>query len=103
MTAGEVPLNRLGRLSDEEVIERLIAVKGIGRWTAQMFLIFSLGRHDVLPHDDLGIRNAMRRLYGLADMPKRDEMDQIALPWRPHASIACWYLWRSLDPAFRLA
>lgn len=95
--SGELPLGRLGRLSDEEVIERLISVKGIGRWTAQMFLIFSLGRPDVFPHDDLGIRNAIRRLYGFSEMPKRDEMDAVAVPWRPYASIACWYLWQSLS------
>ncbi|MBA3313003.1 MAG: DNA-3-methyladenine glycosylase [Planctomycetota bacterium] len=97
VSSGRLPLNRLGRLSDDEVIERLIAVKGIGRWTGQMFLMFSLGRPDVLPHDDLGIRAAMRRLYDLPDMPKRDEMDEIAAPWRPHATLACWYLWRSLE------
>jgi DNA-3-methyladenine glycosylase II len=79
------------------VIEKLIVVKGIGRWTGQMFLMFSLGRPDVLPHDDLGIRAAMRRLYDLPDMPSRDEMDEIASPWRPHATLACWYLWRSLE------
>lgn len=97
VSSGRLPLHRLGRLSDEEVIERLIAVKGIGRWTGQMFLMFSLGRPDVLPHDDLGIRAAMRRLYDLPDMPTRDTMDEIAAPWRPHATIACWYLWRSLE------
>ncbi len=92
-----LPLHRLGRLADEDVIEKLIVVKGIGRWTGQMFLMFSLGRPDVLPHDDLGIRAAMRRLYDLPDMPSRDEMDEIASPWRPHATLACWYLWRSLE------
>lgn len=92
--SGEVPLGRLGRVSDEEVIERLTAVRGIGRWTAQMFLMFALGRPDVLPHDDLGIRNAMRRLYGLTEPPSRAEMDRIAAPWRPFASAACWYCWR---------
>lgn len=97
VSSGRLPLNRLGRLPDDEVIERLIAVKGIGRWTGQMFLMFSLGRPDVLPHDDLGIRAAMRRLYDLPDMPKCDQMDEIAAPWRPHATLACWYLWRSLE------
>ena len=95
--SGTLPLDRLGRLGDEEIIERLTAVKGVGRWTAQMFLIFSLGRPDVLPHDDLGIRNAIRRLYGFAGPPTRGEMDQVAEPWRPYASVACWYLWRSLE------
>jgi DNA-3-methyladenine glycosylase II len=97
VASGRLPLQRLGRLSDDDVIDRLIAVKGIGRWTGQMFLMFSLGRPDVLPHDDLGIRAAMRRLYELPDMPKREEMDAIAAPWRPHATLACWYLWRSLE------
>ena len=95
--SGEVPLNRIGRLSDEEIIARLTAVRGIGRWTAQMFLMFSLGRPDILPHDDLGIRNAIRRLYELSEAPTRDVMDEIATPWRPHATVACWYLWRSLE------
>jgi DNA-3-methyladenine glycosylase II len=97
VSSGQLPLQRLGRLSDDEVIERLVAVKGIGRWTAQMFLMFSLGRPDILPHDDLGIRSAMRRLYELPEMPKREQMDEIAAPWRPFATVACWYLWRSLD------
>jgi DNA-3-methyladenine glycosylase II len=97
VSSGRLPLQRLGRLSDDEVIERLIAVKGIGRWTGQMFLMFSLGRPDILPHDDLGIRAAMRRLYDLPEMPKREQMDEIAVPWRPFATVACWYLWRSLE------
>lgn len=97
VASGRLPLHRLGRLADDDVIEKLIAVKGIGRWTGQMFLMFSLGRPDVLPHDDLGIRSAMRRLYDLPDMPSRDKMNEIASPWRPHATLACWYLWRSLE------
>lgn len=99
VASGALPMNRLGRLSDEEVIERLTVVKGVGRWTGQMFLMFALGRPDVLPHDDLGIRNAIRRLYGFAAMPTRAEMDRVAEPWRPYASVACWYLWRSLENA----
>lgn len=99
VAAGTLPMERIGRLGDEEVIERLTAVKGVGRWTAQMFLIFALGRPDVLPHDDLGIRNAIRRLYGLPEIPKRNEIDRIAEPWRPYASVASWYLWRSLEKA----
>ena len=94
---GTLHLNRLGRLSDEGVIAELTQVKGIGRWSAQMFLIFSLGRPDILPHDDLGIRAAMRDLYSLAELPKRGDCDTIAAPWRPYASAACWYLWRSID------
>ena len=97
VASGRLPLHRLGRLSDEEVIEKLIAVKGIGRWTGQMFLMFSLGRPDILPHDDLGVRTGMRRLYDLPEMPNREKIDEIAAPWRPFATVACWYLWRSLE------
>lgn len=95
--AGTVPLNRIGRLSDEAVIEQLTQVKGIGRWTAQMFLIFSLGRLDVFPHDDLGIRSALRRLYQLPDLPNKQTSQQIAGCWTPYASVASWYCWRSLE------
>ena len=97
VASGSLPMDRLGRLSDEEVIERLTVVKGVGRWTAQMFLIFSLGRPDVLAHDDLGIKNAIRKLYGFEALPTRAEMDVVAVPWRPYTSVASWYLWRSLD------
>lgn len=97
VSTGELPLVRIGRLPDEEIIARLVAVKGIGRWTAQMFLMFSLGRPDILPHDDLGVRNAMKRLYELPESPSRSEMDRIAAPWRPYTTVACWYLWRSLE------
>ena len=96
---GELPLNMLGRLPDEAVIEQLIQVKGIGVWTAQMFLIFSLGRPDVLPCDDLGIRQAIRQLYNLAELPDKKVSTRIAEPWRPYASIASWYCWRSLELA----
>ena len=94
---GRLQLNRLGRFSDDKVIEALVAVKGIGLWTAQMFLIFSLGRLDVLPHADLGVRMAIRKLYELEELPDRDTCHRIAEPWRPYASIATWYCWRSLD------
>ena len=93
----QLRLNRIGRLSDEKVIEKLTQVKGIGRWTAQMFLMFCLGRPDVLPHDDLGIRSALRKLYKLKALPDKAETEQIASAWRPYATIACWYCWRSLD------
>jgi DNA-3-methyladenine glycosylase II len=94
---GKLQLNRLGRLSDDAVIESLVAVKGIGVWTAQMFLIFSLGRLDVLPHADLGVRTAIQKLYGLEELPDRDTCHRIAAAWRPYASIASWYCWRSLE------
>jgi DNA-3-methyladenine glycosylase II len=94
---GELPIDRLAELSDEEVYEALIAVKGLGRWTVDMFLIFHLGRPDVLPVGDLGIRKAMQVEYGLEEMPKASEMERIAEAWRPHRSLASLYLWESLD------
>jgi DNA-3-methyladenine glycosylase II len=94
---GAVNLWQIGRLSDEQVIAQLIQVKGIGRWTAQMFLIFSLGRLDVFPHDDLGVRSAIRDNYGLADLPDKEAALKIAKPWRPFSSIASWYCRQSLD------
>jgi DNA-3-methyladenine glycosylase II len=93
--SGAVRLARTGRMPDEEVIAELVQVKGVGVWTAQMFLMFSLGRLDVFPHDDLGIRSALRNLYDLAELPDREISHEIARPWRPYATIACWYLWRS--------
>jgi DNA-3-methyladenine glycosylase II len=92
---GRLPLARLPRLDDESVIDRLVAVHGIGRWTAEMFLIFSLGRLDVLPVDDLGLRAAVRDVYGLGDLPARRELVELGEAWRPYRSIATWYLWRS--------
>jgi DNA-3-methyladenine glycosylase II len=86
-------------LDDEEVIHRVSAVKGIGRWTGEMFLIFSLGRPDVLPVDDLGVRRGMQIAYGLTELPKPDEMRRIAEPWRPYRSAGTWYMWRSLGVA----
>lgn len=94
---GRVDLAAMPELDDRGVIDALTGVKGIGVWTAQMFLIFALKRPDVLPHADLGVRAAMRNIYGLEDLPKPAEMDRIAAPWRPFASVASWYLWRSLD------
>ncbi len=93
----EVRLDRLRLLADDEVISQLTQVKGIGVWTAQMFLMFSLGRLDVLPYQDLGIRSAMARLYQLGELPDRNTCEEIARPWRPYATVACWYLWRSSD------
>jgi DNA-3-methyladenine glycosylase II len=95
--SGEVPLARVGRLADEEVIEHLTRVQGIGRWTAQMFLMFRLGRPDVLPEFDLGIQNAIQRAYDLPTRPAPKDVLRIGEAWRPHATIACWYLWRSLE------
>jgi DNA-3-methyladenine glycosylase II len=93
---GRLVLEELDQLSDEEVIERLTAVKGFGRWTAEMFLMFRLHRPDVLPVGDLGILTAVQRLYGLRQKPKPERLLKIGEPWRPYRSVACWYLWQSL-------
>lgn len=83
-------------MSDEEIIAQLCKVKGIGRWTAEMFLIFSLGRPNVLPVDDFGVRKAVQRLYGLAELPSREQVREMGRKWEPHRTAATWYLWRSL-------
>jgi DNA-3-methyladenine glycosylase II len=90
-------LDRLDTMSDDEVIAELTQVKGIGRWTAEMFLMFRLHRPDVLPVGDLGIVNAIKKQYGLRKTPTPKRMMQIGESWRPYRSIACWYLWASLD------
>jgi DNA-3-methyladenine glycosylase II len=95
--SGRVHLGRISEMEDEEIINELVAVKGIGRWTAEMFLIFSLARPDVLAVDDLGIRAGMKRLYALPDLPKPTQMREIGEPWRPYRSYASLYLWRSAD------
>jgi DNA-3-methyladenine glycosylase II len=94
--AGAVPLKKLHQLPDEEVIAALIPVRGIGRWTAEMFLIFSLGRLDVLPVDDYGLRAGVQKHYGLDDLPKKAALTELGEPWRPYRSIATWFIWRSL-------
>ncbi len=94
---GELELERLDALGEEEVIAELTAVKGIGLWSAHMFLMFHLGRPDVLPVGDLGIRKAIQQAYGLQALPTPAEMEAIAEPWRPQRTLACRYLWRSLE------
>jgi DNA-3-methyladenine glycosylase II len=94
---GRLDLGRLKDLSDEDVCAELVEVKGIGRWSAEMFLIFHLGRHDVVSAGDLGIRRAIQIAYGMDDLPGPEEIDRIAEPWRPHRTLAGLYLWRSLD------
>ena len=94
---GRLHLDRFEDMDDEAVIAELTAVKGIGRWTAEMFLMFRLQRPDVLPVGDLGIVNAIRRAYGLRKPPTPARMAKIAEAWRPYRSIACWYLWQSLE------
>ena len=95
--SGEVRLARVARWSDEQIIEELIQVKGIGRWTAQMFLIFALGRSDVFPIDDFGVRAAITRIYGFKEPPARAALLEIGQRWSPFASIASWYCWRYLE------
>jgi DNA-3-methyladenine glycosylase II len=92
---GELPLDRLPALTDEEVIARLLPVRGVGTWTAQMFLIFGLGRLDVLPVDDFGLRAGVRDNYNLGQLPSRAELTQVSLCWKPYRTVATWYFWRS--------
>jgi len=94
---GELELDRLTELEDDEVMTQLTAVKGLGPWTAHMFLIFHLGRPDVLPVGDLGVRRAVQLAYGMEKLPTVAEVEKIAAPWRPYRSLASLYLWRSLD------
>jgi len=94
--SGELELDRLGELGDEQVIEEISAVRGLGRWTAEMFLLFHLQRPDVLSGGDLGIRKAIQVEYGLEEMPTPTRVIEIGEPWRPHRSLASLYLWESL-------
>ena len=96
---GSVKFDHLDAMSNREVINELIAVKGIGEWTAHMFLMFCMGRLDVLAFGDLGIRNGIRKLYGLPDAPTPDQIIEVARAnhWHPYESVACWYVWQSLD------
>jgi DNA-3-methyladenine glycosylase II len=95
--SGELELERLDELDDEAAIAELTAVKGLGTWSAHMFLMFHLERPDVLPVGDLGIRRAIERAYNLDALPQAAEIERIAEPWRPHRTLACRYLWRSLQ------
>ncbi len=95
--SGYVAIKTLSSLNDEAVIQHLVAVKGIGRWTAEMFLMFALGRHDVFPVDDMGIQKAIVRAYGLRSKPSKDRMQKMAERWRPYRTLASLYLWRSVD------
>ena len=94
---GRLDLKGLRKHPDEEVMRQLVAVKGIGRWTAEIFLMFRLGRPDVLPADDLGLMNAVHRAYGMRKRPTADKLRKIGETWRPHRSVAAWYLWQSLS------
>jgi DNA-3-methyladenine glycosylase II len=95
--AGLLEFERMPQMTDAEVIEHLIRVKGVGVWTAHMFLIFTLRRHDILPVGDYGVQSAIKKAYRKHKLPKPKDMEKIAKAWSPYRSIACWYLWRSLD------
>jgi DNA-3-methyladenine glycosylase II len=96
--SGEADFNALRRVPDDEVIEVLTRLKGVGVWTAHMFLIFALRRKDVMPSGDLGVRAAIKKAYGLEQMPTPAEVEQLGEKWRPYRTIASWYLWLSLEP-----
>jgi DNA-3-methyladenine glycosylase II len=93
--SGKLPLDRLEELTDDEIAAHLLPIPGIGKWTVEMFLIFGIGRLDVLPVGDLGVRAGVRDLYGLAELPTAAELFARAEPWRPYRTVASWYLWRS--------
>jgi DNA-3-methyladenine glycosylase II len=95
--SGEIDFTQLPTLSDAEVIEHLTRVKGVGMWTAQMFLMFRLGRPNVLPVLDLGIRKAIQRAYRMRALPSAERIQKLGARWAPYCTVACWYLWRSLD------
>jgi DNA-3-methyladenine glycosylase II len=94
---GRLDLKGLKKHPDEEVMRQLVAVKGIGRWTAEIFLMFRLGRPDIFPADDLGLMNAVQRAYGLRTRPDAKKLRKLAESWQPHRSVAAWYLWQSLS------
>jgi len=94
---GRLDLRALKKHPDDEVMRQLIAVKGIGRWTAEIFLMFRLGRQDIFPADDLGLMNAVQRVYGLRKRPDARRLRKMCESWKPHRSVAAWYLWQSLD------
>ena len=96
MENGTLALPTLKRLDDEAVIEHLTQVRGVGRWTAEMVLMFTLGRPDILPVDDYGFRRAVQIEYGMRALPKPDRLRKLAEPWRPHRSVGTWYMWQSL-------
>jgi len=98
-TRDGLALHLIGRMADEEAIATLTTVKGIGRWTAEIFLMFRLGRLDVLPVNDYGIQKAMQRAYRMRSLPKPKRMLRLAEAWRPYRTVACWYLWKSIDGA----
>ena len=94
---GRIPLRRIGTMSDLAIVQHLTSVKGVGVWTAEMFLIFALNRPDVLPVGDLGVRSGLRDHHGLPDLPGPADCVRLAEPWRPFRTVAIWYLWRGID------
>jgi DNA-3-methyladenine glycosylase II len=98
----QLNLRKISMQDDEQIIESLTDVKGIGRWTAEMFLIFSLGRLDILPVGDLGLKKAVQSMYSLKQLPKEEEIEQLARPWKPYRTIATWYLWKSLEKFYTI-
>ena len=94
---GKLKMKYLSKMTDDEIIEHLTQVKGIGQWTAEMFLIFSLGRLDVLPIGDLGLRKGVQMAFSMSELPKPKEVEKIGARWKPYRSIATWYLWKSLQ------
>ena len=96
--SGELPLDRIGRWSDSRIVQALTRIKGVGVWTAEMFLIFALNRPDVLPVGDLVVREGLRRYFELSEPPRPRDCVPLAEPWRPYRTVAIWYLWRDLDP-----
>lgn len=96
---GEIDVRRMRRMTSDEVVAHLVRIKGVGRWTAHMLLIFTMHRLDILPTGDLAIQKGFKTVYGLRSMPDHDRMERIARPWRAHASVASWYLWRVADDA----
>lgn len=97
IASGELNIHYLPKPLNEEIITELVKVKGIGRWTAEMFLIFSLNRADVIPLDGLGVKKAVQKLYNLSDLPTHEYMLEVSSKWKPYRSIATWYLWKSLS------
>ena len=93
----ELNMRKISTQSDEQVIEVLTDVKGIGRWTAEMFLIFSLGRLDILPVGDLGLKKGIQSMYSLKELPEKEQIEQLAESWKPYRTVATWYLWKSLQ------
>jgi DNA-3-methyladenine glycosylase II len=101
MLDGKIDFGRFDNLSNQDIATELVAVKGVGEWTAHMFLMWCMGRTDILPHGDLGIRNGIRQLYKLQELPDRSAIETIAINnhWHPYESVASWYIWQSLDNA----